>query len=210
MRFAVPVSHVDQPGPLDIGALRSAATVTAPPGRRPGPAGSGGVPRRWAAIILLPTVLLAGVGFGLWWARAGDRAEPVVAGGEMAWSGTLTELDARRSTAFAGSDAEVLAQVYAPGSPALAADTEQLHELQAAGVTAHGLRLTVVDASVRQTAPGRVVLAVRDLIRPYQLVDADGELVAQRAGRGERNWLITLVPATDPLGEWRIESVVPA
>jgi hypothetical protein len=68
----------------------------------------------------------------------------------------------------------------------------------------------VVDASVRQTAPGRVILAVRDLIPPYQLVDVQGEVVAQRAGRGERSWLITLVPAAEPLGEWRIESVVPA
>jgi hypothetical protein len=55
-----------------------------------------------------------------------------------------------------------------------------------------------------------VVLAVRDLIRPYQLVDPHGEVVAQRSGRDERSWLITLVPATKPLGEWRIESVVPA
>jgi hypothetical protein len=160
--------------------------------------------------VLLPAVLLTGVGFGLWWAHTGDRVRSVVAGGEMAWSGTLTELDARRSMAFAAGDAELLAQVYAPGSPALAADTEQLRDLRAAGITAQGLRLVVVDASVRQTAPGRVVLAVRDLIRPYQLVDPHGEVVAQRSGRDERSWLITLVPATKPLGEWRIESVVPA
>jgi hypothetical protein len=209
VRFAVPVSHVDRPGTLDVGVLRAAATVTAPLGRAR-PAGPAGVPARWVPIVLLPAVLVAGVGFGLWWARAGDPAVPAVAGGEMAWSGTLTELDARRSMAFAAGDGELLAEVYAPGSPVLAADTEQLRELLAAGVTAQGLRLTVVRASVRQTAPGRVVLAVRDLIRPYQLLDAHGELVAQRAGRSERSWLITLVPATKPLGEWRIESVVPA
>lgn len=128
----------------------------------------------------------------------------------MAWSGTLTELDARRSMAFAAGDAALLAQVYAPGSAALAADTEQLQALLAAGVTARGLRLTVVAASVEQTSPGRVVLAVRDLIRPYQLVDGQGKPLAERVGRGERDWLITLVPATQPLGEWRIESVEPA
>jgi hypothetical protein len=210
VRFAVPVSHVDQPGTLDVGALRAAATVTVPPGHGIRPVGTAGVPGRWAAIVLLPAVLLAGVGFGLWWARTGDRARPVVAGGEMAWSDTLTELDARRSMAFAAGDAELLAEVYAAGSPALAADTEQLHDLLAAGVTAQGLRLIVVDATVRETAPGQVVLAVRDLIRPYQLVDAHGEAVAQRTGRGERSWLITLVAAAEPLGEWRIESVVPS
>lgn len=210
MRFAVPVSHVDQPGTLDIAALRAAATVTGLSARPPKPAGSGGPSVRWTTVVLLPAVLLAGLGLGLVWARAGDRARPAVAGGEMAWSGTLTELDARRSMAFAAGDAELLAAVYAPGSAALAVDTEQLRDLLAAGVTARGLRLTVIDASVRQTGPGRVRLGVRDVIPPYRLLNAHGELVVQRAGRGERDWLITLVPATEPLGEWRIESVIPA
>lgn len=209
MRFAVPVSQVDRPDTLDVGALRAAAAVTAPPGRSARAAGPSGVSVRWVATMLLPAMLLTGVGFGLWLARAGDRV-PAVAGGEMAWSGTLTELDARRSMAFAAGDAELLGQVYARGSPALAADAEQLRDLLAAGVVAQGLRLTVIDASVRQTGPGRVVLAVRDRIPPYRLVDARGELVAQRSGRGERSWLITLAPAAEPLGEWRIESVVPA
>ncbi|HKE50892.1 MAG TPA: hypothetical protein VKE25_05235 [Actinomycetes bacterium] len=205
------MSHVDRPGPLDVGALRAAATVTGvPAARRVRPARSAGVPVRWTAALLLPAMLLAGVGFGLWWAHPGARPRPMVTGGEMVWSGTLTELDARRSMAFSTGDAELLAQVYAPGSAALAADTKQLQALLAAGVTARGLRLTVVAAGVQQTAPGRVVLAVRDLIRPYQLVDGQGEPVAERAGRGERDWLITLVPATEPLGEWRIESVLAA
>ncbi|HKA68296.1 MAG TPA: hypothetical protein VKG85_04160 [Actinomycetes bacterium] len=204
------MSHVEQPGSLDIAALRAAATVTMPSGRQVRPAGSAGRSVRWTATVLLPAVLLAGVGLGLWWARAGDRARPQVASGEMAWPGTLTELDARRSMAFAAGDAGLLAAVYAAGSAALAADTEQLRALQAAGVTARGLRITVIDAGVRQTGPGRVVLGVRDVIRPYQLLNAHGALVAQRAGRGERSWLITLVPATEPLGEWRIETVRPA
>lgn len=209
MRFAVPVTHVDQPGQLDIAALRAAATVPAAPPIPVRRAGSAGVPVRWGAAVLLPALVLAALGFGLWWAGAGDRAQPP-ATGKMAWAETLTELDARRSLAFAAGDARMFDGVYAPGSPALTTDVERLGQLRAAGVTPRGLRLTVLGANVLATAPGRVVLAVRDIIRPYQLVNAAGEAVAQRAGRGERNWLITLVPAAAPLGEWRIESIAAA
>lgn len=127
--------------------------------------------------------------------------------GAADWLGTLAELDARRSAAFAAADPSVLGQVYVAGSPALDADADRIGELRATGVVARGFRLTVTSVVVYETGPGRVVLRVTDWLGPYELVDISGAVVAHREGRGERSWLLTLVPAGPPSGEWRIASI---
>ncbi|MCI0689529.1 MAG: hypothetical protein L0Y54_20190 [Sporichthyaceae bacterium] len=167
---------------------------------------------RWLITVLLPALLLVALGVGLHWAGVPSGGAPPVATGpgEMAWADTLSELDARRSLAFAAEDAAMLADVYAPDSAALVADSQRLDELRAAGVSAHGLRLTVLSATVRHTGPGEVVLQVRDRLEPYELRAETGDIVASSTGRGEREWLVTLVPAGQPSGEWRIDSIEPA
>lgn len=134
-----------------------------------------------------------------------DRAE---------WMDVLAELDARRNAAFAAGDAAQLDAVYAPGSPPLSADVARLVELRTAGLTPRGLAIEVVAVNVVEVTPGRVELAVRDRLAAYDLVDASGQVVEHRPARGEREWLVTVVPAStagpaDPY-DWRISAIDPA
>lgn len=171
------------------------------------------MPVRWLLAVALPALLLGAAALGLWWAgsqTASPSSTPIApVTGAVAWDVVLAELDARRSAAYASGDVSVLGQVYAPRSPALAADTAQLAALADAGMVAHGLRLTLVSTAVEDTGPGRVVLRVVDRIGPYELRDRHGTVAARRGGRAELGWLVTLVPADTPPGEWRIASVQP-
>lgn len=127
------------------------------------------------------------------------------------WTVVLAELDARRSAAFAAGDAAQLDAVYAPGSPPLAADVASLDELHAAGLTPRGLAIEVVAVKVVEVTPGQVELAVRDRLAAYDLVDASGQVVEHRPVRGEREWRVTVVPASTAgpadLYDWRISAI---
>lgn len=123
-------------------------------------------------------------------AAVGPASEPAAPAG---WSAVLAALDQARSAAFAAADDDALDDVYAAGSPALARDSELLDQLRASGHTARGVRLVPTSVEVVESADGRVVLRVVDVMPPYDLVDADGAVSSSRPGRGSAPWVVTLV-----------------
>jgi hypothetical protein len=138
------------------------------------------------------------------------RAETVlsrVVHADADWASVLRELDDRRSSAFARAAADGLLKVYVAGSPALREDTADVAHLAAGRLRARGLRMVIGSVQARAAAPGRVLLDVSDRMPPYDIVDREGRVVRREPGRGERSWQVTLVPATDAVGEWRISHI---
>jgi serine/threonine protein kinase len=186
---------------------------------------------RIALVVAVPVILAGAVFAGLQWAN-GDRNEPstlpgadrVTAPGEADvpvnlcggpqpapteqppevsdWTQVVQSLYALRTQAFAEVDATALCEVYAPTSQALADDAELLQLYADAGVHTEALAFEVVTAELVSQEGGRVVLAITDRLPPYQLVDDDATVVAEKDGLAEETWQAELVPAPDASG-WR-------
>jgi eukaryotic-like serine/threonine-protein kinase len=92
--------------------------------------------------------------------------------------------------------------VYAPTSQVLADDAELLQLYADAGVHTQGLAFEVVTAELVSQEGGRVVLEITDRLPPYQLVDSEGTVKAEKEGLPEATWQAVLVPAPDASG-WR-------
>jgi hypothetical protein len=107
-----------------------------------------------------------------------------------------------RTQAFAELDATLLCDVYTPTSPVLSRDANLLQAYADAGGRVDGLAFEVVTAELVSQEGGRVVLAITDRLPPYELVDDDGEVVAEWEGLPEETWQAELVPAPDASG-WR-------
>jgi len=219
----------DNEGPvpsIDVRGLRVAARNAAgPAGRAAGgrhartdgaPAILGLVVRVVLAAAALALAALAGVRWADATALPAPRAVPGPAeaeaelrrnGGED-WAAVLRDLDERRARVFARADADGLIAVYLRGSSALREDEADVARLAAAGLRARGLRMVIGSVRVRETAPSRVVLEVSDRMPPYDIVDRSGRVVRTVPGRGNRPWRVTLVPARDAVGEWRISLIV--
>ncbi|MCW2778628.1 MAG: hypothetical protein JWN17_2353, partial [Frankiales bacterium] len=90
-------------------------------------------------------------------------------------------------------DPAALAAACAPGSPALRVDAVALQALARQGWTARGLRHGV--RSVRQVAfDGTTArLLVRDVLAPYEVLDARGAVLDRRPARPERAFEVVLV-----------------
>jgi eukaryotic-like serine/threonine-protein kinase len=134
---------------------------------------------------------------------AGAAPGPAVAASE--WGAVLDRLDGVRAQAFAAADPARLSEVYAPGSPGLAADAALLDRLRAAGQTAHRLRRTVTAVAPQRVTEGEVVLRVTDVLGEHEVRDAGGRVVHRVAARGTREFDVRLVRA--PARGWRISSV---
>ena len=115
----------------------------------------------------------------------------------------LEQLYERRSDAFAQADLTGLRNVYAPGSADLRSNERLVRELVAQQVRPREVPLDVVDVEVLGATRDRAVLRTTDRLGDYTLVDPDGHLVAQRAGRGAEVVDVVLVHSS---GEWRILS----
>jgi hypothetical protein len=123
------------------------------------------------------------------------------------WTSILDRLDAVRAAAFAFADAPRLGEVYAPGSPGLAADGAAIARLRADGLTARGVRHTFRRAT-RMTHDGRAArLRVTDVLAAYAVVARDGTVVSRAPARGERTYVVDLVRTADG---WRMRQVTPA
>ena len=118
------------------------------------------------------------------------------------WTQVVESLYSLRTQAFAELDATLLCDVYTPTSPVLSRDANLLQAYADAGGRVEGLAFEVVTAELVSQEGGRVVLAITDRLPPYQLVDDDGEVVAEWEGLPEETWQAELVPAPDASG-WR-------
>lgn len=127
--------------------------------------------------------------------------------GDARWAHVLGALDAARDRAFVDADAGELDGVYIATSPALAADQRTMRDLVAAGEHARNLVLRLTSVAVLSQTQASVVLRVRDVLPSYDLVHADGR-VERQAGRGERDWIVTL-RAGDATDAWRIDTIAP-
>jgi serine/threonine protein kinase len=118
------------------------------------------------------------------------------------WTQVVESLYSLRTQAFAELDATLLCDVYTPTSPVLSRDANLLQAYADAGGRVDGLAFEVVTAELVSQEGGRVVLAITDRLPPYELVDDDGEVVAEWEGLPEETWQAELVPAPDASG-WR-------
>jgi hypothetical protein len=122
------------------------------------------------------------------------------------WSAVLRALDQRRSLAFADGDATALREVAVAGSDADRADSRVLRALAARGVTARGMRMEVVVATVEASSASGARLTVVDRRSAYDLVDRAGRVVHRVAARGDAVWTVELRRVDD---EWRVARVRP-
>jgi Protein kinase domain len=118
------------------------------------------------------------------------------------WTQLVQSLYATRAGAFNEVNAQALCDVYAPTSQVLADDAELLQLYADAGVHTQGLAFEVVTAELVSKEAGRVVLQITDRLPPYQLVDSEGTVKAEKEGLPEATWQAVLVPAPDASG-WR-------
>ena len=118
------------------------------------------------------------------------------------WTQVVQSLYALRAEAFNEVNAQALCEVYAPTSQVLADDAELLQLYADAGVHTQGLAFEVVTAELISQEAGRVVLEITDRLPPYQLVDSEGTVKADKEGLPEATWQAVLVPAPDASG-WR-------
>ena len=122
------------------------------------------------------------------------------------WQSVLAELDRRRAAAFATADPDLLSEIYAPGAPAAAQDAAVVTQLRERGLVAREVRHTVESLRVVRAAPDEVTLAVRDRLDGYRLLDAAGQVVAQRPESAATAYEVRLAPAPDAAG-WRVVAV---
>lgn len=123
------------------------------------------------------------------------------------WSGLLDRLDARRARAFALADPALLAGIYVPGSATGRADVAIVRALAESGRHVRGVRHTLHSVRVRSRTPARVSLRVVDSLAPHTVLDARGEVLGARPGRGQTALQVTLVRGRDG---WRIQQMRPS
>ncbi|MGB8651233.1 MAG: hypothetical protein WCD35_11285, partial [Mycobacteriales bacterium] len=116
----------------------------------------------------------------------------------------LDHLDALRAAAFAGDSPALLAEVYAPGCPALAQDRAALAALARSRRTAVGVRHTLGAVTALASAPDQVLLEVREALAAYQVRSATGDVLERHPpGPSQRHRVVLRRVA----GSWRVESV---
>jgi hypothetical protein len=114
---------------------------------------------------------------------------------DAGWTTLLTDLYARRATAFTTADAQVLSGVYLAGSALLDRDTGQVRALADAGQCLAGFAPEVRRLlSVTRDGIGHVVLQLVDEMPGYRVVPvgALGATGKDVAGRGEASVRIVL------------------
>lgn len=122
------------------------------------------------------------------------------------WPAVLGALDAERSAALAAADPTRLEAVYAPGSPALAADAAAVRRLLDAGQRAAVVRHTVRSVGELARSDTSARLHVVDVLAPYEVLAADGSVVRREPGRGERSFTVELARTA---AGWRLVSLTP-
>jgi hypothetical protein len=120
------------------------------------------------------------------------------------WLPVVDELYRRRAEAFSTASAQPLTDVYSDGSDRLAADTDFVEELVAAGEVLRGYAPSVVRVTAADVTGDRAVLEVVDSVPAYEVApSAGGPAVRSEPGRGEVTVHMVLRRSAD---DWRIES----
>jgi hypothetical protein len=94
--------------------------------------------------------------------------------------------------------------VVVRGCPARGGVVGALRRLARSGLRVDGLRLDTVALRVLRESATTVRLQVTDVLAAHRLVDRDGGVLQERAGRGEATWAVTLSRVD---GRWRVYDV---
>jgi eukaryotic-like serine/threonine-protein kinase len=137
----------------------------------------------------------------------GRVSAPVPRSAETRFRRVLDELDGRRAEAFVVPDVALLEEVYAPGSAPLAADTATLEALVDAGASVSRVRHELREVSVVDQGDARVRLRVVDELPEHVVLDADGNPLEHRPGRGPAAFEVELVDTGEG---WRIAAITAA
>ena len=152
-----------------------------------------------------------GAGAAGTWRHAGVGGPPTAPGVDAELVEAVAALAGARDEALMACDAQALAAISVPGSPAASADASVLAALVSAGERVEGLDTLVsvqarVDPPEDSVAawPGAVGLRVRRWQGPSTRVGADGE---RRTVPAQRARVVVLILVPDP---WRVAQVLPA
>ena len=121
------------------------------------------------------------------------------------WRPVVVALYQRRAQAFSTGAASLLGDVYAPGSPALAADVQAMGELAAAHREVRDFAPAVTSIDGATVSGDTAELRLADRLPSYAVVDADGAVVSAIPGRDAQEVRMTLVRT---VAGWRIRAVV--
>jgi len=111
-------------------------------------------------------------------------------------------LEATRARAFRTGDTALLHEVYAPSSPALAADLATLHRLVAHHLHEEGFTMTTLRVDVVTVGAQQATLRVRDEVSAYTV--SDGRTVTHVAATGSRTLTMRLLQGSRM---WRISEI---
>lgn len=118
----------------------------------------------------------------------------------------IVELNRRRIAAVIARDATKLADVDAPGSPAMAHDERLIAGFKKDGTRPDGLRVNVLWTTTRTVTSNRATVLLSSVVQPYRQVrEADGRLVKDVPRGKITTNLVTLMKK--PGGEWRVATV---
>lgn len=193
------------------------APGTRPPNRRDHAprhaAPSGGDGRRLAAVAMLVLgVFLAA--FVLWPREqvAVSQAAPSAAAssasprsgedGTIDWTDYLPALYETRAEAFSTGNDDLLAEVYAPGSPQLRADAETIAALESQQRVVQGFAPTVLEVYDVQVDGDAATVRLRDEIGPFVIVDATGTEMPVEGRKAE----MTTLTMRQIDGTWLIDT----
>lgn len=167
----------------------------------------------WRGILLLVVwcvgvALLVQGAVGLWRMRAvvtTASTPPTGSAAPLEWRALVTRLDSDRRAAIDSGSTATLAEVVDPDGPAYARDVATLQARADVGLTLVGGVVAVTDVTVVEEGPGRAVLEVTDTRGPWELRDAESEVVASGPARGAASWRVVLSRDGD---RWRYDEVI--
>lgn len=119
------------------------------------------------------------------------------------WFQIVERVDEVRARAYRTADSGVLAEAFAPGSPALAREQELVAALADEGAAVLGWRTELLAVGQVSNQPNRAELRVRDQRLDYRVRGSGG--TRQIAESRPRDWLVTMQQVS---GEWLVQDVV--
>lgn len=164
------------------------------------------VPRPLVVTGAAVVALLAVVALGWTWGARSAPATASVTRVPTDWSAVVSRLDAARNAAFASGSARPLAAVYEEQSELLQGDEATLADLRTRHVTARGLAHRLLSVTQQAEAADRVVLAVREQLSSYALVDRTGRVLERHTAGPVQD--VVMVLRRTPAG-WRVLQVRP-